>query len=434
MRALWVVNTPVYIDDEHTTSTRGGWMEGALKAVANELEICITFPIQEKKIEEEDINNISYYYFSYNQFENKKIKYDTKLEENLKHIIEKSTPDIIHIWGTEYLHSLAAVNAARKLGLIDRVVINLQGLVSVYASHYAAGIPSKYMRGNTISERCRGISLKGDIRSLQIKGEYEKQTLLNVKHVIGRTDWDKACALQINKKLQYHFCNETLRRNFYDGNKWEYLNCEKHTLFITQPGHPIKGIHIVLQALALIKKEYPDVILYATGENIFRKSSNSGIVNRVLSILPEKYQKTSYIRFLLSIINKYDLTQNIIFLGELSKEDMYKQFLKTNVFVSASSIENESNAISEAHILGVPIVASYVGGVTNRIRHDMDGFLYPYNEPYMLAYYVCQLFADPPKAEKFSRNGINYANKINDALTNKKQLIEIYNKICGDTL
>ncbi len=434
MRILWVVNTPIYIDSEHASSTRGGWMEGALKAVVNELDMCIAFPIQDKKIEQEKINNISYYYFSYKQFENKNIVYDTKLEEDLRCIIEKSRPDIIHIWGTEYLHSLATINAAQKLGLIDRVVVNLQGLVSIYASHFASGIPNKYLLGNTIVERCRGTSLKNNIKSLEIKGEYEKQALSKVKHVIGRTDWDKACALQINKNLQYHFCNEILRKNFYEGNKWEYQNCEKYTLFITQPGHPIKGIHIVLQALALIKKEYPDVILYATGENIFKKNSNQGIINKMLSYLPEKYQNPSYIRFLLSIVNEYNLVQNICFLGELTREEMQKRFLKTNVFVSASSVENESNAISEAHILGVPIVASYVGGVTNRIKHDVDGFLYPYNEPYMLAYYVCELFANREKAEKFSQNGINYANEINNPLTNKKELIEIYNKIYGDAL
>lgn len=60
-----------------------------------------------------------------------------------------------------------------------------------------------------------------------------------VKHIIGRTTWDKACTSQINPKTRYYFCNETLRKKIY---KYEYSleKCEQHSIFVSQASNPIK--------------------------------------------------------------------------------------------------------------------------------------------------------------------------------------------------
>ena len=38
-------------------------------------------------------------------------------------------------------------------------------------------------------------------------------------------------------------------------------------------------------------------------------------------------------------------------------------------------------------------MASYVGGVTDKIEHGKDGFFYQHDAPYMLAHYVCEIFS-----------------------------------------
>jgi glycosyltransferase involved in cell wall biosynthesis len=108
---------------------------------------------------------------------------------------------------------------------------------------------------------------------------------------------------------------------------------------------------------------------------------------------------------------------------------MCKRFLKTHVFVSPSTIENESNSLSEAKILGTPCVASYVGGVTDRLEHGIDGFFYPANEPYMLAYYICQIFKDDDLALILSQNAREHAIKTHDKIINSERLIQIYKEI-----
>ena len=60
---------------------------------------------------------------------------------------------------------------------------------------------------------------------------------------------------------------------------------------------------------------------------------------------------------------------------------MFAQEMETaNVFVMPSSIENHSSTLIEAMIVGVPCVASDVGGISELITHGKTGFLYRFEE------------------------------------------------------
>ena len=99
---------------------------------------------------------------------------------------------------------------------------------------------------------------------------------------------------------------------------------------------------------------------------------------------------------------------------------MKQRYLKSNVFVSASSIENSSNSVAEAMLLGVPIVSSFVGGCTSLIEHGVNGLLYQADAPYMLAYYICKIFDDKDTASSISRKEVERA----CALYDKEKIVE----------
>ena len=103
--------------------------------------------------------------------------------------------------------------------------------------------------------------------------------------------------------------------------------------------------------------------------------------------------------------------------------------LKCNVSVCPSAIENSSNSIGEALAIGMPVVASYVGGTPDFIEHNKEGFLYPFNEYYMLQHYIERIFKSDDIAKKISCNAYERAKKLYDRNQNKKDLIEIYEKI-----
>ena len=47
--------------------------------------------------------------------------------------------------------------------------------------------------------------------------------------------------------------------------------------------------------------------------------------------------------------------------------------------------------MAEAQILGVPVVATNVGGTYSMVTHCKDGFLFPATDPYMAAFYIRKL-------------------------------------------
>ena len=245
----------------------------------------------------------------------------------------------------------------------------------------------------------------------------EIEALIKTNHLIGRTTWDKACSSQINDGAKYHFCNETLRDEFYIY-QWDINNCEKYSIFLSQGQYPIKGLHYMLEAMPLILKKFPEAKVYISGKDMTKSDS-----------FKDKLLMTYYGKYIKKMIRKLNLERNVVFTGPLDEVKMCQRFLKSHVFVSPSTIENESNSLSEAKIMGVPSVASYVGGVIDRIEHNIDGFHYPHDAPYMLAHYVCEIFENDNLALRFSFNAREHALKTHDREKNTRRLIEIYKEI-----
>ena len=138
---------------------------------------------------------------------------------------------------------------------------------------------------------------------------------------------------------------------------------------------------------------------------------------------------SSYQLFIRNIVKKYKLSSYITFLGELSESQMCQAYLNAHVFVSPSTIENSPNSLGEAMLLGMPCVSSHVGGVANMMVHGKEGFLYPADEPYMLAYYVCQLFSNDELAQTVAEAAHLHALKTHDRNQNLHQLLRIYEEV-----
>lgn len=332
----------------------------------------------------------------------------------LEKILREEKPDVMHIWGAEFSHSAPFMEAAARAGVQQRVVVSIQGLLSVYAKDYTAFLPQAVVNSYTLNSLIKGnINIRGGQRGFEKGGLRETALLQRAHHVIGRTDWDKAAAWAIAPRAVYHHNFETLREPFYSG-EWSYEQCDKHTLFCSQSHYPIKGLHLTLQALVLVKREYPDVMLYVGGGDIMRMPF---------------WRISPYRRYLRQLIRENGLENNVCFTGFLTAEQMKDRYLRSNVFVSASSIENSSNSIGEAMLLGTPVVSSCVGGILSLMEHGKEGLLYPASEVNMLAHHICTLFADPEYATKLSQAARKRAAKTHDGTANAEQLMKIYAEI-----
>ena len=355
---------------------------------------------------------------SYTVFEESQPQvYEIRLEELFCQELSFFQPDVIHIWGTEYAHTLAMVNAAQRLNLLDRAVISIQGLCSVYAGHYAEGVPHRIQTVGTLRDFLRRDNIVQQREKYVRRGVLERQALEKARHVIGRTDWDRACVYSINPGIQYHFCNETLRDVFFE-DTWQYDSCIRHSVFASSCAYPVKGFHYLLQAMAEVVRHYPDAQIYVTGDSFLEPSSWKG-----------KLRQTGYKRYLSILAKQYALEDKIHFLGSLNAQQMKDAFLKANAFVLPSTIENSPNSLGEAMLLGVPSVASDVGGVAGMLHHGEEGFVYPSTAPYMLSYYIQKIFAQKAQAQALGEKARNHALKTHDPRTNLNTLMEIYTEI-----
>ena len=107
---------------------------------------------------------------------------------------------------------------------------------------------------------------------------------------------------------------------------------------------------------------------------------------------------------------------------------MKRAFLDANVFVLPSTIENSPNSLGEAMLLGVPCVASHVGGVANMLGPE-EGFLYQSTAPYMLAYYIQKVFAMEDATGELGQKAHSHAAVTHDPQTNLLDLLAIYSHL-----
>ena len=404
-KILWICNTPLpEIQDElGIRNYNEGWLVGISNQLKKrkDIEFYYAFPQEKyKRIFMRTIDRIHFIGFS--NFHKNLYSIEQANINTFSTIIKKVNPDIIHIFGTELPHCLECVSSVQNK---TKIVISIQGLTSE--------ISKKYVKDISLYDMLRGKFFDGKYRCiLEEKYEFfrrginEKKALQNVTNVIGRTEWDKKCVKLINSKCKYYFCNETLRETFYEG-KWDINKIQRHSIFVSQAYYPIKGLHIMIPALPMIKEKYPDVKVYVGGNKSFLEDTAYGI-------------------YINKLIKFYNVDENIIFLGYLNTEKVKQRLMLSHIMLMPSLIENSPNSIGEAMIVGTPVVAANVGGISSILRHNREGYLYPCLNIKKMVERICEVFMYDDIALRFSENGQKWARKLYDQSKNLNQLLKIY--------
>ena len=413
MRILWITNIVfpeacALLGGNGTIKGSGGWILGAAQALVGQPEIQLAVASVSTSVDSLTCLNgekIKYYLLPYGKG-NKKINHE--YEPLWKQVKEAFSPDVVHIHGTEMTHGLAYIEACGP----NNVCVSVQGLISACYDYYFSGISNKERRKSiTLASLFLG-SMTKNAQKYRIRGECEKEMIRRVNHIIGRTSWDRERIWSINPEAKYYTCNETLRSEFYDGQLWKYSDCQKHSIFMSQAGYTIKGLHMLLRALPLVLRKYPDTMLRIAGSDMISCSS-----------FKQRLLLSDYGKLLLQLINKYNLNGKVFFTGQLNAEEMRREYLNANVYVCPSAIENSPNSLGEAQLLGVPVLASYVGGIPDLMKGDEE-HLYRFEEVEMLAFKLVQLFEQEGAVDTSSMRKL--AISRHDPVSNMKQLLMIY--------
>ena len=424
-KVLWICNIMLPAIGQELNlpySNREGWLSGIFERVQKKeapfvLGIC--FPLGNAVgVKRLQVQNVTCYAFAEDL--NRPEIYDARMEGEFKQIIEDFEPDLIHIFGTEFPHTLAAVRAFSRP---DKVLIGIQGLCSEIAKVYMAGLPKQVQKDVTFRDFIRQDSIGQQQDKFTRRGENEIKALKDCRNITGRTRFDQEGTAKINPDARYYLMNETMRSEFYTG-KWILEDCQEHSIFLGQGDYPLKGMHFALEAMALLTPKYPDIKLYVSGNSILKHDT-----------LKEKLKLPAYGKYLLSLIKKHRLEDKVVLLGKLNAQEMKQQFLNSSVFICPSVLENSPNTVAEAQLLGVPVIASRAGSIPDMITHGKDGLLFPTGDVAQMAKQIESLW-DRTKdetglclAERISEGARRRARAVHDGETNYQRLLEIYNTI-----
>ncbi|SHI70093.1 glycosyltransferase family 4 protein [Pseudobutyrivibrio xylanivorans] len=409
MRVLWICNI-VVPEYSHVFNIKknnvAGWISGQLKALLDSdlrVEIGLVFPIYDVE-RRKDTQSDDVQIFSIDGNMNHLDRNDKYINQFID-IYEKFRPDIIQIWGTEYKHAFYATMAANKIGLLSKVVVHIQGIVTCYSSHFFDGVHYEW-RKQIMEHYERFIE----------QGSLEEQTLKLVQNVLGRTEWDRGTTKLFNDSVNYLYCPEILRDAFYENaGRWNYSECQKHSIFISSAAYSIKGFHSFVEVIEIVRKKYPDIKVTIAGRNPIEANSEGEI--------------SGYGKYISHLIDEKGIADSLQFTGMLTEEEMINHMLMANVFVVPSLVENSCNSLCEAMMLGVPIVATYTGGTPSMVDHGVTGLLYQGNAGYMGAYYIRELFEDQELVMTLSKNGVQTALRRHDRKTVTEGLLEIYKNL-----
>lgn len=105
-----------------------------------------------------------------------------------------------------------------------------------------------------------------------------------------------------------------------------------------------------------------------------------------------------------TLVERYNLTDRIKFVGFIPKEKIPYYFSVSDIFVRPSISEGLGNSFLEAMAAGLPVIGTPVGGILDFLKDGETGLLTPPKNPYEISRSIKRL-EDKDLREKIIKNG-----------------------------
>lgn len=272
-------------------------------------------------------------------------------------LVESLKPDLIHIHGTYPPYSIIPLIANNY-----PIVITLHGIVSVESNF---SIKSKFLLHN------------------RIYGLLEKQAISKASRLIAVSP----SIVEYCLKMGINPSKVDLIPNGIALDEYEFENKNQTFPSLLYIGRliKIKGIDILIRALPIIKMSYPQMKLYIAG--------TGGQSNKIKSL-----------------VKKMDLTENVVFLGNIFGIEKKSLVSSVDVFVLPSRYDACPIVLLEAMESSKPIVASRVGGIPYLVNDGETGLLFEVGDVNQLANNVLDLLNNEALKLKMGKAGRERAN------------------------
>ena len=289
-----------------------------------------------------------------------------------RRVIEKIAPDILHVHGTEGGYFMPALRAKMPC------IVSIQGIISEYIK---------------IEPSFAGF--------LQIP--YEKTAVRKAKYFGCRTNFDHDFVRGINKDAVIFDLPEAMNMVFYN-HHWKRPS-QLSILFVGSLNKR-KGIEDLLLAMAKLKFLYPSIHLKVIGSG-----------------------SKQYVDSLHGMVHKNNLADNVSWLGTKSPSQIALEMSQTTLFVLPTLMDNSPNCLAEAMAVGIPSIATRVGGIPSMIKHEIDGMLFEKHDVDGLVQIIRLLANDTNLQNRLSTNAREKAFNRNYPPSVADKYVEVYKSL-----
>lgn len=416
MNVLWMTYAPIGMACEVLGFARaqsGSWVEATAQVLTEiseplHLSIVTLAPIPElRKAEKEGVT----YYCIPGGRAHRGGRAPAANRALWRSIVHETDPDVIQIWGSEFTDGLDLLDAAPGIPAI----LYTQGVIAAIDKYPHGGLPVKELcTAQPLVHKAVTVKYHYDAARIHRQVPYERQLAERVDCIVTDNAWCEGFFQSIAPQTAIRFHMLPMNPAFC-AVRWDAQRCVPHTIFCNAGRTPYKGLHMAVRALAMIRRQYPDVKLKIPGAISFEN----------LNAL----RTPPYFRYLYCLAQQLGVADCIEFPGVLTSEQMAGEMCNANVFIMPSAIENLSTTLREAMLVGTPSVSANVGCVQEYLHHGENGYLYRYEEYELLARYVMGLFADSDLAERFSAASRRVIRTMYICENPGTQLAEIYHNV-----
>lgn len=404
-----------YLSHDNDIYKGGGWVNSLADLLSHTegYEIGISYittsSLSKKKLK----NKITYYPIYRKESLFKKVYRcflknpdNIQVDDEVYNVIDDFSPDIIQLFGIE-----TSVGSILRNVTNIPIVVHIQGICSgIKDKWYPMGISRlKIWWYSPLKEKlfCNTFA---DLHQRFVKRScIERENFESYKYYLGRTEWDYQVSRLLSPKSQYYKCDEILRPAFYNG-KWYYQERKKVIISTVLNGELYKGFDTILRTSQLLKGVDVDFEWDVYGVN------EDFSLRRAI----EKH-----------VGAKFECC-NVSFRGKKDADELVNLLVSSTFYVHPSHIDNSPNALCEAMLLGVPCIATYVGGIPSLINDGITGYLVPDSEFFQIAYLIKTLKDDKEKLIFISNNSHAEARQRHDKIKTLENLNRIYREIESD--
>lgn len=394
-----------------TSNARGGWLDAYIEIVSAEpgIELVVAFPDESGRVRRIDLDGVTYTGLPTWEPASRVGRVVARWRRNVapqrvlaaaEQLIRDAHPDLIHLHGAESCYGLAVRNSSVP------TVLSVQGSPTTIRRFYLRGFDRYLLRSLSLASLLKG---RGPIHyhaRMKVQAANEAAIMASVGHVAGRTEWDHRLASVMAPQAVYHHCDEPLRPAFYEAS-WRPDAAVPGRILCISGDYALKGIGTLLRAIDILRRTIPEASLVIAG------------------VPPDGEDERACVRHARAL----GIEDRVTLPGEVDAATVAKLLTEASVFVNPSHIENSSNALCEAQLIGVPCVASSAGGLMTLADHGSAALLFQDGDAPALAGALLSLLSDRNEAAELGVRGRTLARARHDRSRVRSQILSLYDEM-----